>query len=178
MSESTSKPSKKLIISFIVVGILGLLVGSGITYAQIRRSNSDKSGQPISNSKTPEGAKPATQIESKLPDGTISPSTIIAKASEYDGKDVAVRGLVVNLNADKYVIVGQQSKDNTAINLDTSTNPKLNLKDFVGATSGADTAASTALSGPVTIKGTFKLTKPDENSKVSSYSLVIKSVTK
>src|SRR5688572_28657823 len=109
MAQDISKPSKKSIVTIVVIAILSASAGSGITYLALKDKIVFRNSSVGDNSTTKEQSSPP-ELEKTLPAGTLSPTTIAAKPDDYNGKEVKVRGLIVETSDGKYVIVGQETE--------------------------------------------------------------------
>lgn len=118
MAAETVKKSKKPVLLLVVVALLGILAGSAITYA-IFRDDINEVKQPQSAAQS----EPVKQIiadsfDQKLPEGTISPGEIINNPDTYKGKEVKVRGRVVETGDNKYVLVSSEANGKGSVVLD------------------------------------------------------------
>lgn len=119
MGAETSVKSKKKIILIVVVALLGAAAGSGVTYAVLDNKDNKSENQAVVASEedfNPDAS--AIKLEEKIPEGTISPTAIVGKSQEYEGKEVKVRGRVVELAANDYIIAGQEPQKAAGIKLD------------------------------------------------------------
>lgn len=118
MNLRVSSPKKKLLIIGISVVVLAAAAGSAATYFALRDNlirNYDTAGQAQTGNAA---TQPLT--EEKLPEGTISPTTIARDYDQYNGKELKVRGRIIEISEGKYMIVGQEQKEPAAVNLDIS----------------------------------------------------------
>lgn len=120
MKLGTHQISSKKILLLTAAGLIGALAGAGGTYAVLK--NGTPSGQPAvsESARQAEINRRQTQLEESVPAGTFSPTTIAAKPDEYKGKELKVRGRVIQTGANKYIIAGQEKENSAAIDLSLS----------------------------------------------------------
>jgi len=128
MSSSVSKPSNKTIIKIVTIAALGALAGSAITYALTQ-------SLPVGEDNTKQTrATESGPPETVLPEGTISPNDAVKDLQKYKGKEIKVRGMIVETAPDKYSLVSQDQENPGALILDTSksqTGPKEFISGYV-----------------------------------------------
>lgn len=155
MNIGTNKVSKKATLIVITVAILGVLAGSAGTYYGFKKNNyaNEPPKPPVQSQEA------QIQFEDKVPAGTLSPTTIVGKPSDYIGKDIKVRGILVTQSKDKYLLVGQEKDKPSAVSLDAAKN-KIDPMPYVSGYSnskdynGGD-KSTTQQVGAVTVTGTI-----------------------
>ena len=152
MAQDASATSKKPVILIVIVAVLSALAGAGVTYLALK----DKivlRDSPVGDNSTTQEQATAPSLEETLPQGTISPTTIAAKPNDYDGKEVKVRGLIVETSDGQYIIVGQEIENPGSIALDFS-GTKVDPKPYIGAHANLEEGqANLPTVGAVTVTG-------------------------
>ena len=90
--------------------------------------NQSSNGAPGSNAPAavdepkPEGLQDpeAISLDTELPEGTLSPHTVASDPNQYFGKELKVRGLVVESSSGTYSITGQKPEEELGLRLDFS----------------------------------------------------------
>jgi hypothetical protein len=160
MSTASPAPKRKKLLLVGTIGIVIVAVGGGLIYLQVR-------DRPFSNPPKPSTSSPGppqnviTQFEDSVPSGTISPSEITKDPNKFSGKEVKVRGIIVQMTDGKYFVVGQEKTNPPAIALDL-TNSGSKIDDYVSAyadpnkTTPQENGSNTPKNiGPVTVTATF-----------------------
>lgn len=112
---NTSQISRKKVFVAATIASIGALAGSGVTYLLLQ-DNSVVSNAPGRSAII----KNKPELEGNIPDGTVSPTTIVANLNEYKDKEVKIRGTIIETAPGKYIIAGQEQDRPAAINLDFS----------------------------------------------------------
>jgi hypothetical protein len=162
MSAETSVKSKKKIILIVVVALLGAAAGSGATYALLHDDKQNNNQAVVASEEDFDPNASAVKLEEKIPDGTISPTAIVGKSQEYEGKEVKVRGRVVEMSANEYIIAGQEPQKAAGIKLDfgdSGVNPTEYVSSFADPNKNAPTAENPNPKqvGAVTVTGTVSI---------------------
>lgn len=146
------KPTSKVILSTSVLMLIGGGIGAGATYLSLR-DNLLSSPPQSGNTPRPDGVAAPLQLESKIPEGTLSPTVVAASPDTYSGKEINVRGILLESVAGKFILVGQELDKPRSVTLDfTGTN--IDPKPFIGAfTNDNEAAFSNKTTGPVTVTG-------------------------
>ncbi len=160
MSTASPAPKRKKLLIVGAIGIILVTVGGGLIYLQVR-------DRPFSNPPKPSASSPGpsqnviTQFEDSVPSGTISPSEITKDPNKFNGKEVKVRGSIVQMTDGKYFVVGQEKTNPPAIALDLG-NSGIKIEDYVSAyadpnkTTPQEVGSNTPKNvGPVTITAIF-----------------------
>lgn len=164
MNISSKLTKKSIVITLVLIIILGL----AITFFLVKKNDSvhpdnqssseENSNAPGAlNEPKPEGLESPADItlDSELPEGTISPHTVASDAGKYFGKELKIRGLIVEASSGNYSITSQKAEENLGLRLDFS---KSDVNPQQYSNSGFE-SNERKFSDPVTVVG--KLKAPD-----------------
>lgn len=173
MNLAKPNVSKKVLLTIVVVGILGILAGSAGTYLALQ-DNLSKDDANTANTQTSSDNAPSSsmKLETKIPEGTISPTEIMKKPTEYKDKEVNVRGILVDGGNKTYFVSGQETTGAGSVSLDLSNAANLDINKYVGTYADPKQAPvqegtnSPAIARPVTVKGTVKI---DDSGKLALF---------
>jgi hypothetical protein len=144
MKRISLRNKKNIVLTLTVL----LVLAGGIAYivsAQLKEESRD----PYSSELTLQIANP----DKALPKGTVSPTQIIAKPTEYTDKELLLRGVVVEPKKGEYYLQGQESSNRGSVRLDVGKN---NIDIAKLTTSGsADYESGVQAPKPVTLEGSL-----------------------
>lgn len=148
--------SKSALLLSIGTLIVGAAIGGGATYGYLRHEN--KILTPVTDQpKTP--APNERKADVSLPDGTVSPTTIVNDIKKYTDKNVKVRGLIIETGDNAYVIAGQETKEPGALAVDF-TKSNVNPTEYVASYADQQKSAQKGGTGnPVTLAGKLNNTQ-------------------
>lgn len=147
------KPTNKVIIPVSILMLISGGIGAGVTYLSLR-DNLVSSPPQRGNTPRPEGVTAPLQLESKLPEGTLSPTVVATSPDTYNGKEISVRGILLESGQGRFILVGQELDKPRSVTLDF-TGTDIDPKPFIGAFTNENEAAfSNKSTGPVTVTGT------------------------
>ena len=157
MNLGKNRVAKNTVLIVVATAILGMLSGAGLTYAVLKDDLQKNNSQVAARQ---EAEARVNQLEDNIPTGSISPTAIANKPEDYKGKEVKVRGRLVMISSDKYVVAGQEKDKPGSIIVDVAKN-NINPDKFIsGYTNPGDLKSSNQNQAPesvgaVTITGTI-----------------------
>ena len=160
------KFSKKLL--FLGIVIIALGVTGTIIILNKEKDSKNSSNKNIKDSAAPAPAdtnepKPtdssySPKLDKELPEGTISPHTVASDPNQYLGKEIKVRGLIVESSPGQYSITSQKSDEPLGLKLELGSN--IDVKPYLNV--GYNSKEQPHLADPVTITGKLTNLKPGQ----------------
>lgn len=139
----------------LIVGTI-VIVGAGAgAIGYVVGSENAKDIKPKDVTKLDEDVS-ALEKATKPPENTQTPTAIAKDISKYIDKQVTVYGIVTQVDANTYLVVGQEAKDPGGLPLDFSKN-KIDPAKYANTPPASNDSIPT-LKGPVVITGTMKRT--------------------
>lgn len=170
------KPTNKAIIITVAATLLGGALGSGATYLVMDKQNSRDLA--IRNA-GPENADFTDISDTKqgppLPQGTVSPSSVVLEPHKYADKQIKVRGQVIGSGQDQYAIIGQEADKPVGLRLDFSKS-NVDPKPYAATAPGTKVESDKAPAiEPVTVTGTLQ---KSEANGILTYTFFVQSIDK
>jgi hypothetical protein len=115
-------------------------------------SESPEPPQPTATDEPkPAEAEPyALKLDDELPKGTLSPHEVASNPDQYSGKEIRVRGLIVESSQGQYSITSQEPSEQHGLRL--VFDKSIDLQPYINTGFG-DSEEPPQLAGPVTISG-------------------------
>ena len=133
MKINVQKPSRKIILIVVVVALSGIAAGAGATYKALENDINKNTPRIDTGAQRPEGSPVPVADEQNVPEGTISPNTLITDLGKYVGQTVKVRGQVIESEKDKYTLLGLAGSERRGVPLQLD-NTSPDIKPFISGT--------------------------------------------
>lgn len=120
MKLGTKQISNKSLLMLSAILIIGLLSGTGGYFLGYDKAQNKYTTDP---SLTPDETKGTTSqptTDTSLPEGIISPTQVSKKPEDYLGKELKLKGVIVETGDNNFIIAGMEESGSGGIKLDLS----------------------------------------------------------